>query len=64
MMENATLNCNEPILDEILTSQLKDVFAAQNHRPSKSTLNFIFGFAAAYETLQNDLLGSTAFMKN
>lgn len=64
MIGNATLNCNEPFLDEYLTSQLRDVFAAQKSTPGKSVLRFILGFAASYESVENELLGSTGFMKN
>ena len=63
-MENATLNYNEPLLDEILTAQIHDVFASETKKPAKSVLDFIFGYAAAYETVENDLLGRVEFMKN
>ena len=64
MTENATLKTNEPILDETFMSQIKDVFAAESAQPGKSALNFIYGFAAAFESLQNDLFGTVAIMKN
>jgi hypothetical protein len=47
MMENATLNYNEPIL-----------------KPSQSVLNFIFSYAAAYEAVGSQMLGTMGFLKN
>ena len=64
MMENATLNYNEPLLDEILTAQIHDVFASETKKPAKSVLDFIFGYAAAYESLESNWLGSMEVMKN
>lgn len=64
MIGNATLNCNEPYLDEILTSQIRDVFASQKGTPGKSVLSFILGFAASYEPVENEMLGATGIMKN
>lgn len=64
MIGNATLNCNEPFLDEFLTSQIRDVFAAQKGNPGKSVLSFILGFAASYEPVENELLGTMGIMKN
>ncbi|MBP5797266.1 MAG: hypothetical protein J6W26_03225 [Bacteroidales bacterium] len=64
MIGNATLNCNEPLIDETLTAQLKDLFSAERQSPSKSVMNFIFGYAGAYEPVHSDILGLTGFMKN
>ncbi|MBO7083247.1 MAG: hypothetical protein J6W30_05325 [Bacteroidales bacterium] len=64
MMENATLNYNEPLLDEILTAQIHDVFASETQKPAKSVLDFIFGYAAAYESVENGLFGRVEFSKN
>ena len=64
MMENATLNYNEPFLDEILTAQIHDIFAKEIKKPAKSVLDFIFGYAAAYESVENKWLGSVEMMKN
>ena len=64
MIGNPTLNCNEPYLDEIFTAQLRDVFAAEKAKPSKSVMSFILGFAASYESLENNLLGAMGIMKN
>ena len=64
MMENATLNYNEPLLDEILTAQIHDIFASETKKPAKSVLDFIFGYAAAYESVENELFGRVEFSKN
>ena len=64
MMENATLNYHEPLIDEILTAQIYDVFASETKKPGKSVLDFIFGYAASYESVKNDLFGSVEFLKN
>lgn len=64
MIGNVTLDCNEPIIDETLTAQLKDLFSAERRSPSKSVMNFIFGYAASYEPVNSEILGLTGFMKN
>ena len=64
MIGNATLNCNEPYLDEIFTAQLRDVFASEKSKPSKSVLSFILGFAASYESVENEMFGTMGLMKN
>lgn len=64
MMENATLNYHEPLLDEILTAQIRDIFASETKKPAKSVLDFIFGYAASYESLQSDMFGMVDVMKN
>lgn len=64
MTGNATLNCNEPILDDYFKSQLKEVFASQNGKPGKSVLNFIFGYAAAFESMTSGLFGSMDVINN
>lgn len=64
MTGNATLNCNEPILDDYFKSQLKEVFASQNEKPGKSVLNFIFGYAAAFESMTTGLFGSVDLINN
>jgi hypothetical protein len=33
-------------------------------KPSQAVLNFIFSYAAAYEAVDNDLIGRVEFMKN
>ena len=64
MMENATLNYQEPFIDEILTAQIRDVFASENRKPANSVLDFIFGYAASFESIPNDLFGMVDVMKN
>jgi len=64
MTENVTLNYNEPLLDEILTAQIHDVFASETKKPAKSVLDFIFGYAASYESVESNWFGSVEMMKN
>lgn len=64
MTVNATLNCNEPIFDETFAKKLKAVYAAEVGKPSKKVLDFIFGFAAAYESMGTGLFGAVDVMKN
>ncbi|MBR4148222.1 MAG: hypothetical protein IKU00_10140 [Bacteroidales bacterium] len=64
MIGNATLNCNEPYLDEILVAQLRNVFAAEKSKPGKSVMSFILGYAASYESIENEMIGTMGFMKN
>lgn len=64
MTVNATLNCNEPIFDETLATKLRAVFAAETSKPSNKVLDFIFGFAAAYESVGTGLFGAVDVMKN
>lgn len=64
MIGNVTLDYNEPIVDETLVAQIKDVFAAERKKPSKSVMRFILGYAAAYEPVDNNYLGLTGVMKN
>ena len=33
-------------------------------KPSQKVLNFIFSYAAAYEAVGNDWMGTVGFMKN
>ena len=33
-------------------------------KPSQKVLNFIFSYAASYETVGNDWMGTVGFMKN
>ena len=64
MIGNATLNYSEPILDETFKDQIKEAFAAEKRMPGKSVLNFIMGFAAAFESLESGMLGTMGVMKN
>ncbi len=64
MTLNATLNCNDPYVDREFETQLRDVFASEKARPSKSVLSFIMGYAAAFESIRNEMIGTMEFMKN
>lgn len=64
MTVNATLNCNDPVVDYTLESQLKEVFASENSKPGQSVLRFIMGYAAAFESIKNEMIGAMDFIKN
>ncbi len=64
MTVNATLNCNDPFVEESLESEIRDVFASENAKPGKSVLRFIMGYAAAFESIKNEMLGTMEFMNN
>ena len=64
MIANATLNCNQPIHDETFATPLRELFSAEKSKPSSKVMNFIYGFAAAYEAIGSELLGSVDVMKN
>ena len=64
MTVNATLNLHEPIIDETFATQLKDVFSSEKGKPSRKVMQFIFGFAAAYESIGSEFLGAVDVMRN
>lgn len=64
MTVNATLNCNDPVVDYNFESQIKEVFASENAKPGQSVLRFIMGYAAAFESIRNEMIGSMDFIKN
>ncbi|MBR4391939.1 MAG: hypothetical protein IKT08_07540 [Bacteroidales bacterium] len=64
MTVNATLNCNEPFIDDAFHAQIKEAFSADNRKPGQSVLNFILGYAASYESIKSDMLGCLDLMKN
>ena len=64
MIANATLNCNQPVYDDTFAAPLKELFSAEKSKPSSKVLDFIFGFAGAYESIGSELFGTVDFMKN
>lgn len=64
MTVNATLNCNDPFVDLQFESQIKDIFASENAKPGQSVLRFIMGYAAAFESIKNEMIGSMEFINN
>lgn len=64
MTVNATLHCNQPVYDETFATPLRELFSSEKGKPSSRVLDFIFGFAGAYESLGSELLGAVDVMKN
>ena len=64
MTVNATLNCNDPVVDFTLESQLKEVFSSEQTSPGKSVLRFLMGYAASFESIKSEMIGSMDFIKN
>ena len=52
--------------DDILVSQIKSVFEreSENQRPSRNVMQFLLGYAAAYDTVNTGLMGQVAYMNN
>jgi hypothetical protein len=52
--------------DEVLVSQIKSVFQreSENQRPSRNVMQFLLGYAAAYDTVNTGLMGQVAYMNN
>ena len=51
---------------DILVSQIKSVFEreSENQRPSRNVMQFLLGYAAAYDTVNTGLMGQVAYMNN
>ena len=65
-MGNSYTSFLSSVEDEILVSQIKDVFQreSENQRPSRSVMQFLFSYAAAYDTVNTGLMGQVAYMNN
>ena len=52
--------------DEILVSQIRDVFRreSEQQQPSRNVLRYLFGYAAAYNSVNTSLMGQVAYMSN
>ncbi len=64
MDETFTLNYNELTLTKESCDKIRRVFQAERQNPSAATLRNLFGYAAAYESVQSDLIGNMEMMKN
>ena len=65
-MRNSYTSYLSSVDDDILVSQIKSVFQreSENQRPSRNVLQFLFGYAAAYEAVNTGLMGQVAYMNN
>ena len=65
MTNNSTRNL-ELTYSEALAEGIREAFQTESKRqtPSRKTLNFIFGYAAAYESVETRLMGKMGVMNN
>ena len=65
-MRNSYTSYLSSVDDEVLVSQIKSVFEreSENQRPSRNVMQFLFGYAAAYDTVNTGLMGQVAYMNN
>ena len=65
-MTNSYTSYLSSVDDEVLVSQIKSVFQreSENQRPSRNVMQFLFGYAAAYDSVNTGLMGQVAYMNN
>ena len=65
-MTNSYASYSSSVEDEILVSQIRDVFRreSEQQKPSRNVLRYLFDYAAAYESVSTGLMGQVAFMNN
>ena len=65
-MTNSYTSYPSSVEDEILVSQIRDVFRreSEQQRPSRNVLRYLFDYAAAYESVSTGLMGQVSYMNN
>ena len=65
-MTNSYTSYPSSVEDAILVSQIRDVFRreSEQQKPSRNVLRYLFGYAAAYESLNTTLMGQVSYMSN
>jgi hypothetical protein len=65
-MRNSYTSYLSSVDDDILVSQIKSVFEreSENQRPNCNVMQFLLGYAAAYDTVNTGLMGQVAYMNN
>ena len=65
-MRNSYTSYLSSVDDDILVSQIKSVFEreSENQRPRRNVMQFLLGYAAAYDTVNTGLMGQVAYMNN
>ena len=65
-MTNSYTSYPLSVEDEILVSQIRDVFRreSEQQQPSRDVLRYLLGYAAAYESVGTSLMGQVAYMNN
>ena len=65
-MTNSYTSYPSSVEDEILVSQIRDVFRreSEQQQPSRNILRYLFDYAAAYESMNTGLMGQVSYMNN
>ena len=65
-MRNSYTSYLSSVEDELLVSQIRDVFRreSEQQQPSRNVMRYLFDYAAAYESVSTGLMGQVAFMNN
>ena len=52
--------------DAVLVSQIREIFRreSEQQQPSRNVLRYLFGYAAAYESMNTTLMGQVSYMNN
>ena len=61
-MRNSYTSYLSSVDDDILVSQIKS--ESENQRPSRNVMQFLLGYAAAYDTVNTGLMGQVSYMNN
>ena len=65
-MTNSYTSFPLSVEDEILVSQIRDVFRreSEQQQPSRNVMRYLLSYAAAYESVSTSLMGQVAYMNN
>ena len=65
-MTNSYTSYPSSVEDAVLVSQIREVFRreSEQQQPSRNVLRYLFGYAAAYESLNTAMMGQVSYMSN
>ncbi|MBR2771841.1 MAG: hypothetical protein IKD78_07495 [Bacteroidales bacterium] len=65
-MTNSYTSYPSSVEDAVLVSQIREVFRreSEQQQPSRNVLRYLFGYAAAYESMNTGLMGQVSYMNN
>jgi hypothetical protein len=65
-MTNSYTSYPSSVEDAVLVSQIREVFRreSEQQQPSRNVLRYLFGYAAAYESMNTTLMGHVSYMNN
>lgn len=65
-MTNSYTSYPSSVEDAVLISQIKEVFRreSEQQQPSCNVMRYLFGYAAAYESVNTGLMGQVSYMNN